>query len=104
MAEVFDYLGYTIDVTDSGVCVDGMEFATIDDAFDWIDSTMISDDYSSADIPEEPMVEYQEYAVTYVKPRGYQSNTMYIIAADPDDAVRQVLDIIPAGSEIIDVN
>lgn len=100
MVEHYEYKGHQMKVTDFGVLVDGMEFATEEEAMDWID--FIEADDTPNTVPSAPVE--VEYAVTYVPRGGRSSNTMYMMASNPDEAVQRVLNIIPRGSYIVDVN
>ena len=93
-----EYNGYEIEITEFGYLVDGVEFATEEEAIDYIDGNISSDPVVS--FPAER----NTYAVTYVPPRGRRSYTKYVTALNPDDAVARVREIIPARSRIVDVN
>lgn len=98
MREKFEYRGHEIEVTDFGVFAVGMEFTTIDEAVEWIDSNAVDEP-----APAAPVFVEEEYAVTYVPWRGKQSKTKYVIARNPAEAVRIVRGMIPSGSSILSV-
>lgn len=93
-----EYKGYEIEITEFGFLVNDIEFATEEEAMAWIDG----------DTSSEPIVVFpknrETYAVTYVPPHGRRSYTQYVTAWNSADAVNQVLEIIPQGSRIVDVN
>ena len=93
-----EYKGHEIYITEFGFFVNDVEFATEEEAMAWIDE----------DISSEPLVifpkERDTYAVTYVPPRGRRSYTKYVTAWNSEDAINRVLEIIPQGSRIVDVN